>query len=119
MSLRFAKFSFSAAESSASRILSRSDCTRADCRAAFCLLLSISHCNNRRQDLSIRKNVHLCKRDNGINVSLLKSEEKVQEWEDLKESFEWENRAVIKINSLIGNLGVCSTCFDCKQYLLL
>ena len=52
-------------------------------------------------------------------MSLLKSEEKVQEWEDLKESFEWENRAVIKINSLIGNLGVCSTCFDCKQYLLL
>ena len=56
MSLRFAKFSFSAAESSASRILSRNDCTRADCRAAFCLLLSISHCNNRRQDLySVRK----------------------------------------------------------------
>ena len=26
---------------------------------------------------------------------MLKNEEKVQEWEDLKESFEWENRAVI------------------------
>ena len=44
-SLRLAKFSFSTASSSASRILSRSDCTRAVCRAAFCLLLSISHCS--------------------------------------------------------------------------
>ena len=27
---------------------------------------------------------------------MLKNEEKVQEWEDLKESLKWENRAVIK-----------------------
>ena len=43
----------------------------------------------------------------------------VKEWKDLKESFEWENRAVIKINSLIGNLGVRSKGYICryKEYL--
>ncbi len=49
-SLRFAKFSFSTASSSASRILSRSDWTRAVWRAAFCLLLSISHCKHKLQE---------------------------------------------------------------------